>query len=727
MDQSEKEVNKTSQRQANSSPDLVAHSPLGNALPSSLPATGALIPGQIVCERYKIISVIGEGAMGCVYKVEQILLKKQFALKTLNSVFPSDSSMLRFHKEAQATSRLEHPNLARAFDFGLLESGHPFFVMEFVEGTTLSDHLKMVGRLPLETALRVFIPICFAMDYAHQAGIIHRDIKPGNIVLMSSQDAKVPFIAKIVDFGIAKIESEGQTLTKTGEIFGTPLYMSPEQCDGVGIGNQSDIYSLGCVLYEALTGAPPFQGQSALSTMLQHRSATALSLREASLGLEFPDTLEKIVAKMLAKDPTARYQSCLRVAEDLIALEQGSPELVRASTIQKEQPQSTASSRRNARLSMATAVIAVAAAGMISVVHFGNRHTVPEIPVTITPPISEQPYSAQRKIDEQENRNPDPRSFRTNPTKFEFNIPRVYNMGWFYWWEHSKIQKKAAEGKFVIPPTAILRLSPNVHTYYTGYMLGFNDGDFPGLCIDRHEVSEFFTDKETLNRTLFALRELPSLSILWIKGDQRHGAISIEGLKSIAHLNLRWLMIEDCMTSGNNLAEFVDLHKLRVLAANHMDTSTAILKALTPRGQDRSLLQALSLNGSHVTPADIKTLCRFHELTTLDLRENYDFKVEPTIKELAVHLPHLQRLSISGVRVNPRCIETFKAMKNLKLLVLPSGNEPDIMEKLQKALAPNCTVKWARGEIEKTGDWFNPLTEDPAHYGIWDKSEQESK
>jgi eukaryotic-like serine/threonine-protein kinase len=391
MDQIENEVDKTSRLQTNSPPDLVAHPPKGDDPLSPAPVTGALVPGQIVSERYKIISVIGQGAMGCVYKVEQILLKKQFALKTLNSVFPSDSSMLRFHKEAQATSRLEHPNLVRAFDFGLLESGHPFFVMEFVEGTTLSDHLKLVGRLPLETALQVFIPICFAMDYAHQAGIIHRDIKPGNIVLMSSQDAKVPFIPKIVDFGIAKIESEGQTLTKTGEVFGTPLYMSPEQCDGVGIGNQSDIYSLGCVLYEALTGAPPFHGQSALSTMLQHRSATAISLREASLGLEFPDTLERIVAKMLAKDPTARYQSCLRVAEDLIALQQGSPELVRASTVQKEQPQSTASSRRNVRLSMATAVIAVAAAGMISVVHFGNRHTAPEVPVTITPPISEKP------------------------------------------------------------------------------------------------------------------------------------------------------------------------------------------------------------------------------------------------------------------------------------------------------------------------------------------------
>jgi hypothetical protein len=300
-------------------------------------------------------------------------------------------------------------------------------------------------------------------------------------------------------------------------------------------------------------------------------------------------------------------------------------------------------------------------------------------------------------------------------------------MGWFYWWDKSKIKKQAAEGEFVIPPTAILRLSPNVHTYYTGYLLGFNDGDFPGLCIDRHEVSEAVTDKQTLDRTLLALRELPSLRILWVKGKQQHGAISIEGLKSIAHLNLRWLMIEDCMTSGNNLAEFVDLHKLQVLAANHMDTSTSILKALTPHGQERSPLQALSLNGSNVTVADVKTLCRFHDLTTLDLRENYKFKVEPTIKELAAHLPHLQRLSISGVRVNSRCIETFKAMKNLKLLVLPSGNEPDTMEKLEKALAPNCTVKWARGDIEKADDWFNPLTEDPAHYGIWDKSKQESR
>jgi serine/threonine protein kinase len=721
MDQIENDVETTSLHGANRSPDLVAQRPESNTLGGLSSGPGQLVPGQIVSERYKIISVIGQGAMGCVYKVEQILLKKQLALKTLHSVVPSDSTRVRFQKEAQATSRLEHPNLARAIDFGLLEDGHPFFVMEFVEGPTLCDQLKSVGRLPIDVALEIFIPICFAMDYAHQAGIIHRDIKPGNIILIPSHDPKSPFIPKIVDFGIAKIESDGQALTKTGEIFGTPLYMSPEQCDGVGISHQSDIYSLGCVLYESLTGAPPFQGQSALSTMMQHRSATPPSLKEASLGLEFPETLEKIVAKMLAKDPNDRYQSCLQVAEDLIALKQGSPALVQENVVQKEQPHIKTASRRYVGLTIAAAVLAVAAAGIVFTINLSKKPAVTAGPEVITPPISQNPASVASPQAEDENRNPDPGSFCKDRRKLTFDIPHMYNMGFFYWWSGSRPEKTRAEGEFTIPSTAILRLSPNVHSYHTGYLTGFSDGDFRAICIDRHEVPIAFTDLLTLNRTLFALREFPSLRILWVKGSKKHGAISVEGLKSINRLEgLRWLMIEDCMTSGDNLAKYVNLHKLQVLCANHMNTATPILNGLSPRGQDKSPLRALSLNGCHLTPSDFKMVCQFRDLTTLSLRDDYALDMEKTI-EVAAHLPRLQRLSISVTDLTPRCLESFKTMKNLKILLLANRITPDGIEQIKKALPPQCVVRSTAGEVEKADEWFNPLTEDPVRYGIWNK------
>jgi serine/threonine-protein kinase len=281
------------------------------------------VPGQVLAERYKILAAVGQGAMGSVYKVEQIFLRKIFALKTLNSIAASDLVVRRFQKEAQAASRLDHPNLVRAVDFGLIEGSQPFFVMEFVKGVTLDRYLKEHGSLSIEEVCDIFVPICRGMSYAHQEGVIHRDIKPSNIVLVPSESESA-YIPKLVDFGIAKLdvigEADEQALTATGEVFGTPLYMSPEQCSGEEIDKRSDIYSLGCVLFEVLTGAPPFRGRNALETMMQHRLSEPISLKQASLGLEFSRGLEDIVAQMLDKQPSGRYRDCLEVARDLNAL-----------------------------------------------------------------------------------------------------------------------------------------------------------------------------------------------------------------------------------------------------------------------------------------------------------------------------------------------------------------------------------------------------------------------
>jgi len=285
-----------------------------------------LQPGQVVENQYKVLSIIASGGFGSVYKVRDILLKKTFALKTLHPVIVSETTMLRLRKEAQAASMLDHPNLVRAINFGLIDHCQPFLVMEFVEGPTLAQHLKQHARIPWQSALQIFIPICFAMGYAHDQGVIHRDIKPSNIILAGDVNAS-NFIPKVVDFGIAKLqfgdESEALTLTKTGEIFGTPLYMSPEQCAGTGVDSRSDIYALGCVLFESLTGAPPFKGSTSLETMMQHTTGKAPSLKEASLGLEFPEALEKLVTRMLAKDSRDRYQSFMDVANDLLLLQKG--------------------------------------------------------------------------------------------------------------------------------------------------------------------------------------------------------------------------------------------------------------------------------------------------------------------------------------------------------------------------------------------------------------------
>lgn len=282
-----------------------------------------LEPGLIVLEKFKIIDLLGQGGMGSVYRVEHLLMQRQFALKCLNKFQSADGAWRRFQNEARAAHLLDHANLLKVYEFGLLPGGQPFFLMELVEGETLADEIKKLGQLPVERAVKIFIQVAFALSYAHESHVIHRDIKPSNIMVSRKSDGTDT--VKVVDFGIAKLtgidEFNQQTLTKTGEIFGSPLYMSPEQCTGIGVDNRSDLYSLGCVFFETLTGAPPFIGESALSTMMKHQSEKPLPLKEASLGTQYPFVLEEIVRKLLEKNPNDRYQSAGALAKELIQLE----------------------------------------------------------------------------------------------------------------------------------------------------------------------------------------------------------------------------------------------------------------------------------------------------------------------------------------------------------------------------------------------------------------------
>lgn len=280
-------------------------------------------PGTKLLDKFEIDALIGRGGMGSVYRVKHLLMGRTYALKCLNKYQNQDGSWRRFQNEAKAAQILDHQNLIKVYEVGLLPGGQPYFLMELVDGITLADQVAQLGHLPIQRALKIFIQVAFAIGYAHENRVIHRDLKPSNIMLVKNQTGEE--IVKVVDFGIAKLtgvdEFNQQTLTKTGEIFGSPLYMSPEQCMGSIVDQRSDLYSLGCVFYESLTSAPPFLGESALATMMKHQGETQLSLKEASLGIDYPVELEMIITKLLQKDPNQRYQSGDALARDLISLE----------------------------------------------------------------------------------------------------------------------------------------------------------------------------------------------------------------------------------------------------------------------------------------------------------------------------------------------------------------------------------------------------------------------
>lgn len=277
---------------------------------------------ELIAGKYKIISTLGSGGMGTVYEVNHEMLNERFALKLLDvTKLSNPTHVKRFQLEAKAAVSLSHPNLVKVHEFGITEGGQPYLVMDFLEGETLAQRVERKGVLKIGDAISIFERICSALSYAHDRSVIHRDIKSANIMLIPQAFGEHSDDVRVLDFGIAKMIGndtfEGQSLTQTGEIFGSPLYMSPEQCAGEKVDKRSDIYSLGCTLFEALTGTTPYVGANALKTMMLHQAGEVPKLREAALGASFPEGLETVVAKMLEKDPDNRYSDLQAVARDL--------------------------------------------------------------------------------------------------------------------------------------------------------------------------------------------------------------------------------------------------------------------------------------------------------------------------------------------------------------------------------------------------------------------------
>lgn len=303
--------------------------------------------GTIFGATYKIIDFIGEGGMGLVYKVEHLLMTKLLALKILKTENLTEAVWKRFRAEGQAIARLDHSNIVRIYDMSQSEDGVPFYTMDLLIGQSLADYLQENRRLTEAEALPIFRQVCAGLAYAHERGIIHRDIKPGNIMLIDRAETDTTKaveirnkLVKIVDFGIAKLTDESgntiQGLTKPGEVFGSPLYMSPEQCNGQKVDQRSDLYSVGITLFQALTGKPPLLGKTAIETTIMHQTTKPARLNDLSDQVEYSPRLEALVAKMLEKRPHDRYTSLAEVAKELLEIERSQKEGVGASAMAKE-------------------------------------------------------------------------------------------------------------------------------------------------------------------------------------------------------------------------------------------------------------------------------------------------------------------------------------------------------------------------------------------------------
>jgi len=282
--------------------------------------------GRVLDGKYEILSPLGAGGMGAVYLARRVLIGDEVAVKVLHTKFANDDTFVeRFRREARAAAQLHHPNVVTIHDYGESrgEQGFAYIVMELVRGESLRDLLRREGKLETARAVSLMRDICAGVGAAHRHGIVHRDIKPDNIIVMPADEDSATERVKVVDFGIAKLRDMAHeaTLTEVGAMVGTPFYMSPEQCRGEHLDARADVYSLGALLYEMLAGTPPFVAASLTGIILKHVNEPPPPMPQE---LRVPPALQAAIARSLSKDPNARQRDATEFARDIqAALAQG--------------------------------------------------------------------------------------------------------------------------------------------------------------------------------------------------------------------------------------------------------------------------------------------------------------------------------------------------------------------------------------------------------------------
>lgn len=276
-----------------------------------------IFPGSIIDGRYEVVTELGEGGMGVVFRAQHMKMDRTVAIKFLKpALLPDKEKVDRFMREAQLVSRLKHDNIVNVYSIGLTNSGQPYIAMEYVEGVPLTELIAKRGFLKVEEALPIFTQVCDALAHAHHKKVVHRDVKPSNIMIVQEKPGVT--IAKVVDFGIAKSVAETHpAITQTGLLMGSAFYMSPGQCAGRLTDVRSDVYSLGCTLFEALTGKPPFRGETFFETLSKQLSEEPPAVNDINPEARISGELQSVLDCMLQKDPINRYQSMDQLKADL--------------------------------------------------------------------------------------------------------------------------------------------------------------------------------------------------------------------------------------------------------------------------------------------------------------------------------------------------------------------------------------------------------------------------
>jgi hypothetical protein len=677
------------------------------------PGHTSFAPGQVLAERYKVDYILGIGGMGVVYRVEQIFLRKIFAMKTLEIEDSTGMFWRRFQQEGSAVSRLDHPNIVKIYDFGLLEGKIPYYVMDFIDGTSLSELVKKRGSLEVEDALKIFIRVGMALQHAHESDIVHRDIKPSNIMLQSLDWGNENCV-KLVDFGIAKLKTEGnelQNLTRTGDIFGSPLYMSPEQCLGIGVDHRTDIYSFGCALFEALTGSPPHMGENSLSTMIKHREEIAPTLNEGSLGKKFPPALESVVAQLLQKNPDERYQSFSDITEDLIALSKGKkPTHVQAIKPGQSGKLKTGAASKTADAKEPTSImfwlLPLTAVIVMAFFAWYALKPIPKPPAVAKPVavavavVAASPEPAEKKPDtvpispelqefydshQLEERDESNRCYNheaefkystqcvnsAHQTVRVFQFPNEVSLGKI----ETEHEHHLAQGDVIISDPGPLTLTPSFACCERSrYLDNFRSDEISYLDISHKESAR--------DEVLSHVDKWTNLRFLNIAESE----ITDRGLNYLSeNTSLDDLRVADTAVTGKAIAALKCLHHLQRFEAGMLKEAPDLLKAL--RGS--TSLQILTMRCSDLTDNDLRSLSKITSLKNIDISENRKI----TDKGLQyLNLPNLRGLAVRQCAITEASFPFLKSLPSLKAICIADDWSEEKQARLQQML-PDLQIR----------------------------------
>ncbi len=640
---------------------------------------------------FRIISIIGEGGMGIVYLAQHLSLNRPYALKVLSPSIVSEQSWLRFKAEAKTLAALNHPGLVRVYDLGIHENTVPYYSMDYLDGETLEELLVRKGPQNIENTIAIFLAVLDALAYAHRNNVVHRDIKPANIFICKSQEIK------ILDFGISKLvgEKRNQELTAIGEVFGSPYYMSPEQCRGEQIDLRSDIYSLGCALFETLTGYVPFESDNSLEIAMLHEEGEIPLLSDVC-EMSFPPSFDVVIAKCLAKLPQDRYQSAKEMAIDLIRIKEGKNLEAYASVASNHNSDfaddhAESSSGRSVAYAL-LAVFGLCLSCALALYWYSSNLALTETKrVANLPAAFEESFSKLNKasgyyetIDRSESAitsavtSPSSvspartellvKSYLKSAPKYysrtmtengveskRFDFPSEFSLGRYISNQNGTDGRDLeACGKVNVPLGYKLELTGGpVLTLHPELLNRFRSDELCSLILN--------CDQERSKLLWSCVSRLTSLQLLELSGLR----LDFHSLECLARLPLlSYLYLANCTFDPSIAETSVSLPKLRVLRIYSTENATPLLRTLSRI----SRLSELTLFDVNLSKNDISAIASLHSLESLTIKGAH-FKKDELAK--LASLTNLRTLMLGGATVDENFCDSICKLKSLVQLELP--------------------------------------------------------